>query len=596
MQIFSSVFRGIKTFLRRTCLIIGGFMLFVFLLGIVSAVFMDENKSLPKDFILVLNMDSPLTEVESPRSLLDPFTPAGMTIRSFVETLDKAAQDNRIRGLLVSLDDGGLELTHIQEMRAAIKRFRASGKFAYVYTSSFADLQSGIGAYYLASAFDEIWMQPIGFLTISGLSMEMPFGKGTLEKLGVQAEFLHREEYKSAMESFTNTEMSPANREMMQSILDDLSNRVFTDIALDRQIENAELMKHINKGLLTGDEAVAAGLITKIDYADSLLRKVRTDITGDENSTEPPLVLIEDYASAQSKGKDAAKQASVALIEINGEIISGNEPMPGYATGDYIASAILDAAENDAIKVVVIRVDSPGGSPSASETIRRAVIAAKEKGKKVIVSMGPVAASGGYWVAVDADRIYALPSTLTGSIGVIMGKFELSGLWDKVGVNWDGVSWGNNADLWSPNKPMTAEGRAILDEAIESTYGAFLDRVAEGRKMDRAKVREIAKGRAWTGTQGKANGLIDELGGLDNAMDHAAELAGIADRSKMDILILPERLSPLEELMRLGKGRMWSGANIPFYKNIEPSLRKWNAMENMGPVQAYDPSLPVIRP
>ncbi len=595
MRIFSSLFRALKTFLRRTCLIIGGLFVFLFVMGIISAIFIDENKQLPKDFVLVLNMDAPLTEVEAPRSLMDPFTPPGMTIRSFVETLDKAAADARVRGLLVSLDDGGLELAHIQEMRAAIKRFRSSGKFAHVYTASFADLQSGIGAYYLASAFDEIWMQPIGFLTISGISMEMPFAKETLDKIGVNPEFLHREEYKSAMESFTNTDMSPANREMMQSILDDLSNRVFTDIALDRGIENAELMKHINKGLLSGDEAVAAKLITKVDYADTLLKKVRTDVTGDEKATEPPLVLLEDYADVQSDDADS-RHASVALVEISGEIVPGNEPRPGYATGDYIASAILDAAENDTIKVLVVRVDSPGGSPSASETIRRAILTAKERGKKVIVSMGPVAASGGYWVAVDADKIYAMPSTLTGSIGVIMGKFELSGLWDKVGVNWDGVSWGQNAQLWSPNKPLSAEGRAILDDAIQNTYEAFMDRVAQGRKIDPAKVRDIAKGRAWTGTQALANGLVDELGGLDEAMTHAAELAGIADKSTMGVLVLPEPLSPLEELMQLGKGRSWSGASLPFIRNLEPSLRKWNAMEDMGPLQAYDPSLPAIRP
>ena len=582
------------TILRRACMTIGALVLFSFTLGIVSALIGGGAKSLPDDMILVLNVTGPIAETEHARSIADPFAANLVTVRAAVQSLDTAAKDERVRGLLVSLDFAGMELAHIQELRAALKRFRAAGKFAHLYTASFADLDSGIGAYYFAAAFDEIWMQPVGFLAISGLSLEMPFAREGLDKLGVNPEFLHREEYKSAMEAFTNARMSPENREMMQSILDDITAQVVGDIAADRNIKKADLQAAIDKGLLTGDDAVREGLITKIGYADQLLDSVREKITGDRESDDPPLVLLEDYYAAAVEDKAEPALAEVALIEIAGEIVAGSEAEPGLATSDYISGAIMDAADDAQIEVIVLRIDSPGGSPSAAETIRRAVLYAKEQGKKIVVSMGPLAASGGYWIAVDADKIFALPTTLTGSIGVIMGKFDLSGLWQKLGINWDGVQWGDNADLWSPNAPLDGRGRAALNSAIDSIYEDFIARVSEGRRMDRDKVRAIAKGRAWTGLAAKENGLVDSLGGLDMAIDHAAKLADIPDGAKVELLILPEPLSPFEQLLQLTEQQVSFG--IPFLDSIHPSLRRWEMMEKMGPVQAYDPALPIIVP
>ncbi len=586
--------------LRRMSLFIGGVFLFSIFVGIVVGMVFGGSKRLPEDMILVLNVTDPIGETEHARSFADPLADAGITIGDLIETLDRARNDKRVRGLVVSLDNAGMELAHIQELRTAVKRFRASGKFAYIYTASFADLGSGIGAYYLASSFDKIWMQPIGMVSMTGLSLEMPFAKDALDKIGANPQFLHREEYKSAMESFTNSHMSEPNRQSMQSILDDLSAQILTDIAEDRKITTLKLQAQIDKGLLTGKDALQAGIIDRLDYADVLIRETRMEITGKKDGDKPPIVLAEEYYDAMLGSKERNPNANTALVRIAGEIVPGSDPEPGYATGDYIANAIMEAADDESIRVIVARVDSPGGSPSASETIRRSLVYAKSKGKQVIVSMGPVAASGGYWVSVDADHIFAMPSTLTGSIGVIMGKFELSNLWKKVGVNWDSLKWGENARMWSINAPMSESERASLNTAIDDTYASFIERVAEGRKLPSEKVRAIAKGRAWTGTQAKENGLVDKLGGLDAALDYAALQIGLTDRSKLDIRIIPEPLSPFEEILhmlgsQIGLGA-YPGEGRALIQAVAPHVKKADTMTRLGPVQAYDINVPVIKP
>lgn len=585
------IFQAIK----KTCTVIGAVILFSITMGIIGGLLVSgKSVVLPNDMILVWNVQSKVGETPLQASLMDPFARETMTVSQLVTAFDKARDDKRVRGVLVSLDNSAFELAHIQELRDAIKRFRAAGKFAHIYTPSFTDLGSGIGAYYFASAFDQIWMQPIGFVSVTGISMEMPFTKDVLDKVGANAQFLHREEYKSAMESFTNTSMSPANREMMTSILNDISGKIMTDIAEDRKIRSADLKAFVDQGLLTGSESLKAGLITRLDYADVLVKETREKITGEKDSEKPELVDIEDYHSNFETHHASGKSSDVALVHISGEIIPGSDPEPGRATSDYIATAIQEAIDDDSIKAIVIRIDSPGGSPTASETIRRSIVNAKAKGKKVIVSMGPVAASGGYWIAVDADRIFALPSTLTGSIGVIMGKFELSALWDKVGVNWDGIQWGQNAGMWSGNKPFSDSERARMNNAIDDTYNNFIERVAQGRHMKPENVRAIAKGRAWTGLQAKQNGLVDDIGGLDVALDYTAVQLGLKDRDSLNIVPMPKPLSSMEQFISLLGGQVQINQfmqNSALLEWMAPILRRAQTVERSGLIQTYDPDL-----
>lgn len=576
--------------LKRVSTVIGATFLFCMLMGVIIGAFFGEgHRPMPDDMILVLNVEEGIGENAANPSLMDPLAGQSMTVHEFISTLDYAKDDERVRGLLVSLDSARIELAHIQEIRVAIHEFRAARKFAHLYTPSFADLGSGIGAYYLASAFDQIWMQPIGMLTITGIAMEMPFGKGALDKLGVEANFLHREEYKSAMESFTNSEMSPANREMVGSLVKDISIQMMGDITTDRKITPALLTALVDKGLLTGDEALKAGLITRLDYADKLVDEVRAGKTEDEL----PLVAVEDYYRS-IKHRPTLHAKDVALVSVAGQIVQGSKPEPGFATSDYIADALYEAADDEDIKAIVVRVDSPGGSPSASETIRRAIVYAKEKGKKIVVSMGPLAASGGYWVSVDADRIFAMPSTLTGSIGVIMGKFQLGGLWEKLGINWDRVRWGEHSGMWSANESFTPSELERLNAAIDDTYKSFVERVAKGRKMKPEDVRKIAKGRAWTGAQAVQNGLVDELGGLDSALNYTATQLGLENRDDLNIILMPKPLTPVEQLMMMMGEQVGIGqflkANAGILEPFAPWADEYRAAKRMGVFQAYDSS------
>jgi len=585
---------------KKTCTVIGAIVLFSICMGLLAGFLLGGGaRHMPNDMILVFNVEDGIGETPVQMSLADPFTAQTLTVRELIETLDHAKHDKRVRGLLVSLDDSKIELAHIQELRKAIMEFRQSGKFAKIYTPSFADLGSGIGAYYFATAFDQIWMQPVGFLSITGISMEMPFAKGALDKVGAKAQFLHREEYKSAMESFTNTDMSPANREMMSSILDNLSGQLVSDITEARKLKADAFKAYMDKGLLSGEEAVKDGLIDRVDYADVLVDETREKITGKKDGDEPPLVLIEDYYDSLKHRLAKTGSKEVALVTISGEIIPGADPKPGYATSDYISQAIDDATDDDNIKAIVIRVDSPGGSPSASETIRRSIVKAKEAGKKVIVSMGPVAASGGYWLSVDADHIFAMPSTLTGSIGVIMGKFEVSALWDKLGINWDGLHWGQNSQMWSPNQPFNDAQLATMNEAIDNTYNGFIDRVAAGRHLKRDVVHALAKGRAYTGIQGLKLGLVDDIGGLNDALDYTAKQIGAKNRKGLNVIEMPKPLGTMEQLMMmLGQqaaiGKFFN-SNSTLLNSFEPLAHRAQAMDHIGPFQTYDPDLKNVR-
>jgi protease IV len=585
--------------LKKICVGLGALVLFSICMGILSAFILGGGPNLPDEMIATLYIDDAVMEVAESPSFSNPTGMGGLTVQSITRFFQDASKDKRVKGVMVYLNAGEMELAHIQEIRTAVKKFRKSGKPAFLYTNSFADLGSGIGAYYLATAFDQIWMQDTGMVSMTGISVEMPFARKILDKAGAKPEFLHREEYKSAMESFTNEQMSPANREMMESIVKNLSTQIFKGIVADRKIKDTVLQMYLDEGLVVDHDAQDAVLVDEIGTQADALEGMEAMLKLPEDQDYVTVDAL-DYIDATAKQHKDGDTARVALITISGEIVPGRDFEPGYATGDYIADAITQAADNEKIEVIVVRVDSPGGSPSASESIRAAIVSAKERGKKIIVSMGPLAASGGYWVSVDADKIFALPSTLTGSIGVIMGKFELSALWDKIGLNWDGVSWGENAGLWSPNKPLSAAERKVLNTAIDDTYLSFLDRVAVGRNMKMEDVKKIAKGRAWTGLEAKEIGLVDEIGGLDDALLYTAQLIGVKDATTMDILVLPEPMTPFEMILELTGQQVQARAfdthmPAPLLKTLGPLVRQATVNERIGPVQVYDPALANMR-
>jgi len=497
---------------KKTCMAIGAMFLLSAIISTctIATIGAGAKPPLPDDMVLVFPLEQNITEVQTRPSLLDPFPFMQPTLSSIITSLDRAKDDTRVRGIIFSMKGGSIGMTHAQELRTAILRFRESGKFAKIYAPSYASGMGGLTQYYLASAFDEIWMQPVGMLSIAGLSLEQPFAKEAMDKLGVSAQFLQREEFKSAMEN---------------------------------------LMTLINLGLLTGEEALKYKLIDRLDYPDLMLPEIQKAATGNADDETVKLVELSDYAYRKAPKVDTQKK-SIALINVSGSIVDSDKT-GGRAGATEISGAIGEAIRDDSVESIVVRVNSPGGSPTASETIRRAIQKARVDGKPVYISMGPMAASGGYWIAAESDRIFASPATLTGSIGVVMGKFEASELWSKLGVNWEGPQVGANADIWSLNQPFDEVAMRRLNVLIDETYDAFLTRVAEGRDMTPSQVQKIAKGRAYTGAQALQLNLVDELGGLETTLDFAATQVGAKDRYDINIKKFPKELSGVERFMQL---------------------------------------------
>lgn len=565
---FARFWRILRKSFERTLMMLG-FMVFVStLMGLwtFSRISRATSPKLPPEIVLVHRFEGDLAEVRR-ESFPGPFGSEQPVLSDLIRAINEGTHDERVKGLVVGMRSGSYSLAHIQELNAAIDRFREAGKFALIYARSYGSFGTGLGQYYLASAFDEIWLQPVGTVSLSGLRMESPFFKDVLGKIGVEPEFFHRKEYKSAVESFTRTGHSEPAREMLQSLLDDLGAQVTEDIARRRNLDAAFVKEAIGKGLLVDEDALKDGFIDKIDYADTLLAEVnhRIGLPKDDDSA---YVLLEDYLSVRKKhggshrhvfGKTPKKREEVALIHVDGTILDSEHSsssasvlmQEGVAGASEILSAIDEAAEDPGIRAIILRINSPGGSPTASEAILRSIVRAQGKGLPVIVSMGPVAASGGYWVAAKADRIFALPSTLTGSIGVFGGKFNLADLWDKIGLRWDSVGYVADKAGWSFNTAFKDQGKAEINRMLDAIYEAFLVRVSEGRKMDKAAVDAVAGGRVWSGQQALEKGLVDELGGLDSALDFVAHTLGLESGSDLDVVVLPRPKTPIEQILEI---------------------------------------------
>lgn len=560
--------------MKRTAMVVGFFVLFNIVLSLLllPVVFKGAAPMLPDEMVLRLDFDGGIAELPQEAGFADPFSPPALTVRELVEALDFAADDERVKGLVAQMKGGGISLAHAHEIRGALARFRAAGKFAHIYSMSYGEAGGGISRYYLASGFDEIWMQPLGIVTIMGVNAELPFFRDALDKIGVSPQFYKRKDYKTAYESFTHSGISPESRETYSRMIADIRAEILDVVPAARGIERWAFGKMVDKGLFTGEEALKAGLITHLDYEDVLLDRVKEAVGGDGGvSSDGVFVDFEDYADGVPKvrGRDR-----VAVVYVAGVIVEsadgGGVPGSGgqVAAADEIAPALMAAADDADVKAVILRVDSPGGSPSASETILRGVLKVQEAGKLVIVSMGPTAASGGYWVASSADEIFVLPATLTGSIGVLGGKVALGALWDKVGVNWDAVRWGKNAGMWSSNTPFSAGEAERINAMLDRVYEAFVARVSEGREMSVAEVEAVAGGRVWTGRRAVENGLADQIGGLREALDYIAVELGHESREDIGVVIMPKPKSALEQFLALMEGQASLGRFVRSYSGL----------------------------
>ncbi len=459
------------------------------------------------------------------------FSDGGESYLTLLRRLQDAARDPELRGVLLTLDQAPGSLAQVEELRGAVAAARAAGKPVVAYLRS----DAGNGAYYLAAACDKVFLHPAGTLDVIGLASEQQYLRGTLELVGVGAQYAKRGQYKSAPEQFTETQSTEPARTQMDALLDDLYGRIVEGIATGRGKKSEDVRTLIDNAPFTANEALAQGLVDGLVYPDALDEKLGDVFPkGWERDA--------DYASAPDQSGWRTPQA-IAVIVIEGVIASGESNagglLSGAATGSTTIVRALDATRtDDTVKAIVLRVDSPGGSAFASDEIWRAVERVKEAGKPVIVSMGGYAASGGYYVSAGADAIYALPSTVTGSIGIYGGKFNAKGLFERLDIATESHLRGRNAGMYSMARPFDDREYAALDRLIAEGYRQFKDKVEKGRKMAPERVEELAQGHVFSGLAAKGNGLVDEQGGFLEAVERARVEAKLPAGGDWSLLVL----------------------------------------------------------
>lgn len=502
----------------------------------LSLRFVGEGK-LVSPTILEVDLQRSFPEAVDDDPVVKLISEERLTLRNVVATIDRAGRDKAVRGLVARVDASGIGMAQAQELRDAIGRFRARKKFALAFSETFGEASSGNVAYYLASGFDEIWLQPSGDVGLNGLFLQSPFIRGTLDKLGVKPEFGKRHEYKNAANFYTEKEFTKAHREAAERLKDSWFSQIVRGIAQGRKLSEADVRALANRGPLLGREALEARLVDGLAYRDEVFDKAKE--RGRDGSK---LLYLSRYRERTGKAEKGRRK--LALVYAVGAIVRGesdeDSPLGSILGSESLGDALREASEDDEVEAIILRVDCPGGSYVASDTVWREAVLAKESGKPLIVSMGDVAASGGYFIAMAADKIVAQPGTITGSIGVFYGKMVATGLFEKLGLSFDGVRTGEHADMYSSTREFSPSEWARVEAFLDRIYEDFTSKVASGRKLPKEKVLEVAKGRVWTGEDAKALGLVDELGGMETAVKVAKRSANIPESETVRLQVFPE--------------------------------------------------------
>lgn len=481
-------------------------------------------------------------------------------LASITGRIEKVATDPKAAGLVLELGDVSLGWGKIDSLVASIQKVRAAGKKVHCYLEG-ADNKG----YLVAAACDEIVMPESGLLMLVGLRAEVTFYRNLFDMIGVKADMLRVGEFKSAAEPYTRTEMSKEFREEMEAVIDDYYDLIVSRIATGRGIPAEAVKKLLDEGPQSASVALAGKLVDRLAYEDELeaslkaahpgkklvlqrkygKKKLDTDFSGFGG-----MVKMMELVMGVEPPKRKSTAPKVAVIHADGPIMSGasQSDLFGDSTmgSDTMIKAFRDAANDETVKAVVLRINSPGGSALASDLMWREL---KRLGKPFVVSMGDVAASGGYYIAMGSDRIFAEPGTLTGSIGVVGGKLSLGGLYDKVGITTSVITRGKNAGIFSTTTAFSDSERETMQKMLNEIYKQFTEKAAAGRKMDVAVLEKLARGRVYTGRQALKIGLVDELGTLDDAVKKAIEMAGLKAEDKIERLHLPKAVSPFEALL-----------------------------------------------
>jgi protease-4 len=568
--------------------LLASFILIFIIIGIIGAIAAlsgtDKEVEIKENSILVMKFDGPIKDrgsknpFENLSSLISKEESIGLD--DILNNIEKAKEDNNIKGIYIETSSLPAGLAMVEEIRTKLLEFKNTGKFILAYSEYYSQK-----AYYLASVADKIYLNPQGAIEFKGLSAELMFFKNALAKLEVEPQIIRHGKFKSAIEPFILDKMSDENREQTMTYMSAIWNHMMEGISKSRNISIEELNKIANEILLQkAEDAIKYKFADQLAYKDEVLEilKEKTEAKAIDKINS---VSIADYTYAKVDKKKEFTKDKIAVIYAVGEIDSG-EGDDEEIGSERISKAIREARLDDKVKAIVLRVNSPGGSALASEVIWREVTLAKQA-KPVIVSMGNVAASGGYYISCAADTIVAEPNTITGSIGVFGVLFNAQGFMNnKLGVTIDTVKTNMYADIGSIYRPLTASERDIIQKSVEHVYDVFITRVAEGRKLSKEQVDEIGQGRVWSGIDAKKIGLVDVLGGLETAIEIAAQKAGLENYK---IVSLPKQKNPIDELISKGTSGVEEAMIKHFFGENAKYLMTLNRLKKYSGIQARMP-------
>lgn len=532
-----------RDFLKHTFASLVGLLIFfglgtsglIFLL--IAAASKNTEPSVKDKSVLVFDMSTSITDTNASSGTGELIQKAvsgerdqeSVTLRTVLDTIDKATKDSRIIGIYLdgSGESSGISsgFATLKEVRQALERFKSAGKKIIAY-----DVDWDETSYYLGSVADTVVVNPLGMMEMNGLRSETMFLTGAFEKYGIGVQVIRVGKYKSAVEPFVLTKLSPENRQQIQKLLNDIWGEFRLTVAKSRKLTPQQVQAIAdNQGLLMAHQAQKNKLVDKIAYYDQVVADLKKLTESKDEDKSFRQIDLSTYGGVSEKlvGKERNSQNKIGVIYAEGEIVSGQGSLRQVG-GDRLASQLRQMRQDDSIKAVVLRVNSPGGSATASEVILREVRLTREK-KPVVVSMGNMAASGGYWISTYANRIFAEPNTITGSIGVFGMLINVEKLASNNGISWDVVKTGKYADSQTISRPKTSEELSIYQSSVNRIYYQFVGKVAESRKLSQNKVQEIAQGRVWSGLAAKQIGLVDEIGGLEKAIAHAAKAAKLGD-------------------------------------------------------------------
>lgn len=596
----------IKKGLLIVLLIFGSFMLMGLMFLMTLRSFFDTTPVVRNNSVLKITLNGIVPEWFARDAFSREFEGGYLQLHDIRKVLRIAEVDKRIKGIYLRIVGQQMGWAKAEEIRRCITDFKKGGKFVTAFVD-YCDEQS----YYIALAADEIYAPPHAFAAMNGFSAEVPFLKGTFEKLGIHPQVDNIGKYKSAGDILKRDSMSPAHREATEAILQDVYENFTSVVSDSREIPETKLAALLDEGVFNSDDLDSTGLIDGLKYEGDVLELIKTEVYGEDAADDQKLELISarNYMNFSLEDFGLEGDEEIGLIYAIGTILpghGGHDAISGRTMGaESIGRMLRDARDNDDVKAVVLRVDSPGGSSQASDQIWAEIERLREK-KPVVISMSDVAASGGYWIAMNCDGIVADPLTITGSIGVVLQLFDLSGTYKKLGINWELVKQGAKSDVPTDKRPLSPEEWEVFKHLNRDIYRLFVQKVADGRGKTWDEVHEIAQGRVWTGKRAKEIGLVDSLGGLQTALELAKEKAGIAPETMTRWHVYPQPKSFFQSLFeRLNvlalRGFMSTDSDGQFIKHLPQEVRSLLHRVSLlqifrnGDVLALETNIPQIK-